>query len=148
MPHLPPAHHKTSKHDSPYETKIRIKLSKCLGFKFKPRQVNDSSQLSQGTDHLVFQNTIRSTTTFTPPYENSPKTTPPPKNPISTQPLEHHSPQYCSTSHSHSLKSPRHTTPPLQNLPTEQAPQQRSSPHVHYLKPSHTTPPLQNLSTE
>jgi hypothetical protein len=25
------------------------------GFKFKPRQVNDSSQSNQGTDHLVSQ---------------------------------------------------------------------------------------------
>jgi hypothetical protein len=34
--------------------------------------------------------------------------------------------------------------PPLQNPSTEQALQQRSPPHVHYLKsPPHTTPPLQ-----
>jgi hypothetical protein len=26
---------------------------KCPGFKFKPRQVNDSSQSNQGTDYLV-----------------------------------------------------------------------------------------------
>jgi hypothetical protein len=30
------------------------------------------------------QNTIRSTTAFTHPYENPPKTTPPPENPTST----------------------------------------------------------------
>jgi hypothetical protein len=27
----------------------------CLGFKFKPHQVNDSSQSNQGTDQLVSQ---------------------------------------------------------------------------------------------
>jgi hypothetical protein len=36
--------------------------------------------------------------------------------------------------------------PPLQNPPIEQAPQQRSPPHVHSLKsPPHTIPHLQNL---
>jgi hypothetical protein len=52
MPHLPPPHHETSKHDSPNETKIKEKQN-CLGFEFKHRQVNDSSQSNQGTDHLV-----------------------------------------------------------------------------------------------
>jgi hypothetical protein len=28
----------------------------CPGFEFKPRQVNDSSQSNQGTDHLVSHN--------------------------------------------------------------------------------------------
>jgi hypothetical protein len=120
------------------------------------------------------QNTIRSTTGFTP-SQNSPKTTPPPENPPSTQPLEHHSPQHHSPPHGHfskspphttpqnlpieqaphhrspphghSPKSPRHTTPP-QNPPTEQAHQHRSHPHVHSLKSPHTTPPLQNPPTE
>jgi hypothetical protein len=55
MPHLPPAHHETSKRDSPHETKIKVKPQKCLRFEFKPRQVNDSSQSNQGTDHLVSQ---------------------------------------------------------------------------------------------
>jgi hypothetical protein len=55
MLHLPPAHHKTSKRDCPNETEIKVKLPKYLGFKFKPRQVNDSSQSNQGTDHLVSQ---------------------------------------------------------------------------------------------
>jgi hypothetical protein len=42
-----------------------------------------------------------------------------------------------------------HTTRPLKNLPTKQAPQQHSPPHVHSLKsPPHTTPPLQNPSTK
>jgi hypothetical protein len=44
MPHLPPAHHETSKHDSPNETKIKVKLTKCLRFEFKPHRVNDTSQ--------------------------------------------------------------------------------------------------------
>jgi hypothetical protein len=56
MPHLPPAHHDTSKHDSPNETKIKGKTKQnCPEFEFKSRQVNDSSQSNQGTDHLVSQ---------------------------------------------------------------------------------------------
>jgi hypothetical protein len=53
MPHLPPAHHEASKHDSPHETRIKVKQQKLSRFKFKPRQVNYSSQSNQGTDHLV-----------------------------------------------------------------------------------------------
>jgi hypothetical protein len=87
------------------------------------------------------------TTAFTSPYENPPKTTPPPENPTTTQPIEHHSPQHRSP-HGLSSKSPPHTTLPLQNLPTEQAPLQCSPPHVHSLKPPHPTAPLQNPSTE
>jgi hypothetical protein len=30
MPHLPPAHHETSKHDSPNETKIKEKQNKAV----------------------------------------------------------------------------------------------------------------------
>jgi hypothetical protein len=55
MPHLPPAHHETSKHDSSNETGKTKTKRNYLGFKFKPHQVNDSSQLNQGTDHLVSQ---------------------------------------------------------------------------------------------
>jgi hypothetical protein len=56
MPHLPPAHHKTSKRDSPNENKDKRKTKRTYpGFKFKPHQVNDSAQSNQGTDHLVFQ---------------------------------------------------------------------------------------------
>jgi hypothetical protein len=57
MPHLPPAHHETSKRDSPNETKIKEKQNKTKhpAFEFKPRQVKDSSQSNQGTDHLVSQ---------------------------------------------------------------------------------------------
>jgi hypothetical protein len=36
MSHLPPAHHKTSKRDSPNETKVKEKQN-YPGFKFKPR---------------------------------------------------------------------------------------------------------------
>jgi hypothetical protein len=108
--------------------------------------VSPHSREDEGTP--TSQNTIRSTTAFTPPYENPPKTTPHPKNQTSTQPLEHHSPQHRSPPHGHSSRSPPHTTPPLQNLPTEQAPQQHSPPYVHSLKPPHTTPPLQHPSTE
>jgi hypothetical protein len=52
MPHLPPVHYKTSKRDSPNETKVKEKQN-YPGFEFKSRQVNDSSQSNQGTDHLV-----------------------------------------------------------------------------------------------
>jgi hypothetical protein len=55
MPHLSPAHQKISKCNSPNEIKIKVKLSKFLRFKFKPRQANDSSQSNQGSDHLVSQ---------------------------------------------------------------------------------------------
>jgi hypothetical protein len=54
MPHLSPAHHETSKHDSPHE-QIGVKPSKSSEFKFKPRQVNCSSQLNHGTHHLISQ---------------------------------------------------------------------------------------------
>jgi hypothetical protein len=30
MPHLPPAHHETSKHDSPNETKVKEKQNKTV----------------------------------------------------------------------------------------------------------------------
>jgi hypothetical protein len=46
MPHLPPAHHETTKHNSPNETKIKVK-------QFKSWHVNDSSQSNQEIDHLV-----------------------------------------------------------------------------------------------
>jgi hypothetical protein len=55
MPHLSPAHHETSKHDSPLKQKTKVKQPKCPGFEFKPRQVNDSSQSNQGTNYLVSQ---------------------------------------------------------------------------------------------
>jgi hypothetical protein len=35
--------------------RIKVKLSKCPRFEFKPHQVNDSSQSNQGTDHLISQ---------------------------------------------------------------------------------------------
>jgi hypothetical protein len=53
MPPLPPAHNETSKHDSPHDTRIKVKQPKCLGFEFKHRQVNNLSQSNQGADHLV-----------------------------------------------------------------------------------------------
>jgi hypothetical protein len=53
MPHLPPAHHETTKHNSPNETKIKVKQLNCPGFEFKPWHVNDSSQSNQEIDHLV-----------------------------------------------------------------------------------------------
>jgi hypothetical protein len=65
MSHLPPAHHETSKRDSPkvkekqnvlQQNKGKRKTKRNYpGFEFKPRQVNDSSQSSQGMDHLVSQ---------------------------------------------------------------------------------------------
>jgi hypothetical protein len=35
MPHLPPAHHETSKRDSPNETRIKVKQTKRPRFEFK-----------------------------------------------------------------------------------------------------------------
>jgi hypothetical protein len=52
MSQLPPAHHETSKRDSPNETKVKEKQN-YPGFEFKPHQVNDSSQSNQVTIHLV-----------------------------------------------------------------------------------------------
>jgi hypothetical protein len=125
--------------------------------------VSPQSREDEGTP--TSQNTIHNIATFTPPSQNPPKTTSRPENPPYTQPLENHSLkpphttpplqnlpteqalQRCSPSHLHSLKPP-HTTPPLQNLPTKQAPQQRFATHLHPIKPPHTTPPLQNQPTE
>jgi hypothetical protein len=44
MPHLPPAHHETSKRVSPNKTKIKEKQNETIP---------NSSQSNQGTDHLV-----------------------------------------------------------------------------------------------
>jgi hypothetical protein len=43
--HLSPTHHKTSKHFSSRDTNKRVEPPKFPGFKFKPRQVNYSSQI-------------------------------------------------------------------------------------------------------
>jgi hypothetical protein len=53
MPHLPPTHHETSKHDSPNETKVKKIKQNYFEFECKPRQVSDSSQSNEGIDHLV-----------------------------------------------------------------------------------------------
>jgi hypothetical protein len=57
MPQLPPAHYETSKCGSPNEIKIKEKQNKTKQNypEFKPRQVNNSSQSNQGTDHLISQ---------------------------------------------------------------------------------------------
>jgi hypothetical protein len=55
MPHLSPACHETSKHDSPHKTKIKVKPPKLPRIEFKSRQVNYSSQLNQCTNDLVSQ---------------------------------------------------------------------------------------------
>jgi hypothetical protein len=55
MPHLSATHHETSKRDSPHKIDSRVEPQKLLEFKFKPRQVNYSSQANQGSDHLVSQ---------------------------------------------------------------------------------------------
>jgi hypothetical protein len=52
MPQLPPAHYETSKRGSPNEIKIKEKQNYP---EFKPRQVNNSSQSNQETDHLISQ---------------------------------------------------------------------------------------------
>jgi hypothetical protein len=43
MPHLPPAHHETSKHDSPNETKIKEKQNKTIA--------NSNSNLAKSMTH-------------------------------------------------------------------------------------------------
>jgi hypothetical protein len=54
MLHLPPAHYETSKHNSPNETKDKRKIKQNYPrFEFKLRQVNDSSQSNQETDHSI-----------------------------------------------------------------------------------------------
>jgi hypothetical protein len=71
MPHLPHAHHETSKRDSPNETKIKEKAKQnCPGFEFKHHQVNDSSQSNQGTDHLVSQVECSSNTDMGEYFQN------------------------------------------------------------------------------
>jgi hypothetical protein len=57
VPHLPPTHHETSKHDFPNEIKIKEKQNETIPV--KSRQVNDSSQSNQKTDHLVSQNIFK-----------------------------------------------------------------------------------------
>jgi hypothetical protein len=43
MPHQPPAHHETSKHDSPNETKIKEKQNKTI--------LNSNSNLTKSMTH-------------------------------------------------------------------------------------------------
>jgi hypothetical protein len=50
MPHLPPAHHEISKHNSSNEQMIKVKQANHPKFEFKSREVNDSSQSNHGTD--------------------------------------------------------------------------------------------------
>jgi hypothetical protein len=45
MPHLSPAHHETSKHDSPHEQDNGVEPPKLPEFKFKLRHINYSSQI-------------------------------------------------------------------------------------------------------
>jgi hypothetical protein len=45
MLHLSPAHHETSKHDSPHDIKIKVKLPQHPRFEFNPWHINDSSQI-------------------------------------------------------------------------------------------------------
>jgi hypothetical protein len=45
MPHMSPTHHETSKRVSPHEIDSRVEPPKNFGFKFKPSQVNYSSQI-------------------------------------------------------------------------------------------------------
>jgi hypothetical protein len=47
--------HTTRQANTILNTNNRVKQPKYLGFKFKPQQVNDSSQSNQDTDYLVSQ---------------------------------------------------------------------------------------------
>jgi hypothetical protein len=49
MQHLLPTYHETSKRLCPYETDSRVEPPKFPEFKFKPRQVNYSSQIKPRT---------------------------------------------------------------------------------------------------
>jgi hypothetical protein len=49
MPNLSPTHHETSERVSPHKTDSRVEPPKFLGFKFKLRQVNYSSQIKPRT---------------------------------------------------------------------------------------------------
>jgi hypothetical protein len=53
MPHLPPAHHETSKHDSPNETKIKEKQNKII--------LDSNSNLAKSMSH---HNQIKELTTW------------------------------------------------------------------------------------
>jgi hypothetical protein len=53
MPHLPPAHHETSKHDSPSETKIKEKQNKTI--------LNSNSNPAKSITHY---NQIKKLTTW------------------------------------------------------------------------------------
>jgi hypothetical protein len=53
MLHLSPTRHETSNRVSPHRTYSWVEPQKFPRFKFKPRQVNYSSQIKQGTDHMV-----------------------------------------------------------------------------------------------
>jgi hypothetical protein len=61
MSHLPPAHHETSKRDSPNELKIKENKTKQSRIQIQTLPVNDSSQSNQITIHLVSQNGTRKT---------------------------------------------------------------------------------------
>jgi hypothetical protein len=54
MLHLSPTHHETSKCISPHETDSRVEPPKFLRFKFKPKQVNYSSQIKPRYSPLGF----------------------------------------------------------------------------------------------
>jgi hypothetical protein len=72
MPHVSPAHHEISKHDSPHDIKIKeVEPPKYHGFKFKLRHVNDSSYSNQGTDHLISHATLIISYTYRAAYKTS-----------------------------------------------------------------------------
>jgi hypothetical protein len=58
MSHLSPTHHEINKCVSPHETYIRVEPSKFPRFKFKPKQVNYSSQFKQRYLPLDFSEVV------------------------------------------------------------------------------------------
>jgi hypothetical protein len=62
MPHLPPAHHETSKRDSPNETKVKGKQNKTI--------LDSNSNLAKSVTH---QNQTKELTTWflNPPLDES-----------------------------------------------------------------------------
>jgi hypothetical protein len=59
MPHLSPTHHETTKYISPHKINNRVEPPKFSRFKFKPRQVNYSSQIKPRYGPLGFSNSNR-----------------------------------------------------------------------------------------
>jgi hypothetical protein len=65
--YLPPAHHETSKRDSPTKQRIKVKQPKCLEFQFKPRKSmthhNQTKELTTWFFNLLLDESINNKST-------------------------------------------------------------------------------------